>query len=323
LTDAALAKLAAGGKVLLTIPPARVGKDPKRGKIALGFSTIFWNTAWTNRQAPHTLGILCDPTHPMFADFPTESHSNWQWWYLVSRAGAMILDRMPSAMRPVVQVIDDWVTGRKLGLVLEANVGPGKLVVCSIDLKHDLDRDPVRRQFRRSLLNYIAGDRFVPSQSISVEDVRGLFGPPSPLQRLGIRAIQSDSEDWGNETENAMDGDPKTIWHTAWRQDVTEFPHELLIECETLRRIRGFAALPRQDGNRNGWIRDYAFYVSSDGTHWGEPVARGTFDETKESKTVEFEKPVLGRFFKLVALSSFTRHASLAEFSLLEIGNSP
>ena len=32
-----------------------------------GFSSIFWNTAWTHHQAPHTLGILCDPRGPAFA----------------------------------------------------------------------------------------------------------------------------------------------------------------------------------------------------------------------------------------------------------------
>ena len=76
-------------------PPARPrSPDPKLGKVALGFSSIFWNTAWTRRQPPHTLGILCDPKHPLFASFPTDNHSNWQWWYLVSRSGAMILDRL-------------------------------------------------------------------------------------------------------------------------------------------------------------------------------------------------------------------------------------
>ena len=44
----------------------------------------------------------------------------------------------------------------------------------------------------------------------------------------------------------------------------------------------------------------------------------GTID-TKELKTVPFDRPVTGRFFKFVALSSHNRHASLAELSLLEV----
>ena len=80
LDDQARAALEAGGRVLLLIPPGQARGD-RRGKVGLGFSSIFWNTAWTNRQPPHTLGILCDPAHPALAGFPTESHSNWQWWY--------------------------------------------------------------------------------------------------------------------------------------------------------------------------------------------------------------------------------------------------
>ena len=86
---AAEAKLAAGGTVFLTLAPAQVAPDPKRGPIALGFSSIFWNTAWTNGQAPHTLGILCDPKHAALASFPTDPWSNWQWWYPIKHAAPL------------------------------------------------------------------------------------------------------------------------------------------------------------------------------------------------------------------------------------------
>src|ERR1019366_10469401 len=68
--------LESGGTVFLMIPPERVRPDATRGGVALGFSSIFWNTAWTEGQAPHTLGVLCDPRHPALAAFPTDSHSN-------------------------------------------------------------------------------------------------------------------------------------------------------------------------------------------------------------------------------------------------------
>jgi hypothetical protein len=141
--------------------------------VALGFSSIFWNTAWTGRQAPHTLGILCDPKNPALASFPTEYHSNWQWWYLVSHAGAMILDELPSELRPTVQVIDDWVTNRKLGLVFEARLGQGKLLVTSIDLDHG--DNPVVRQMRYSLLSYMAGPQFRPTVSVTADQVNNLI----------------------------------------------------------------------------------------------------------------------------------------------------
>ncbi len=177
LDDQTVAALEQGGKVLLFISPDRVRGD-KLGKVALGFSSIFWNTAWTHRQPPHTLGILCNPKHPAFAHFPTDSYSNWQWWYLVSRAGAMILDDLPKDLRPTVQVIDDWVTNRRLGLVFEGRLGRGKLLVCSIDLSKDLRDNPVARQMLRSLLDYMAGPKFQPAIALTPEQVRSVMSPP-------------------------------------------------------------------------------------------------------------------------------------------------
>ena len=169
------ATLVAGGTVLLTIPPERVQPDVTRGPIALGFSSIFWNTAWTHGQAPHTLGILCNPKHPALASFPTDAFSNWQWWYPLTHAAPMILDGLPASLRPTVQVIDDWVTNRRLALVFEARIGRGRLLVTSIDLSGDLD--PVRRQLRTSLLAYAAGPKFAPTTEINTDEIRTLIKP--------------------------------------------------------------------------------------------------------------------------------------------------
>jgi hypothetical protein len=177
LTDPALDRLREGEKVVWFLAPDQVRPDERLGPVALGFSSIFWNTAWTRRQAPHTLGILCDPKHPLFSHFPTDYHSNWQWWYLVSQASAMILDDLPAALRPTVQVIDDWFTARKLGLVFEAKVGRGRLLVCSIDLDH-LSQNPVARQFHHSLTQYVASDRFQPNIEVTVDNLRHMVRSP-------------------------------------------------------------------------------------------------------------------------------------------------
>jgi hypothetical protein len=175
LDDQALRALEGGAKMLLLIPPEKVAPDPHLGKVELGFSSIFWNTAWTKRQAPHTLGILCDPEHPALAAFPTDFHSDWQWWYLLNRAGAMILGDLPGPIRPIVQVIDDWFTARRLGLVFEARVGNGSLLVSSIDLENDLGSNPVARQLRHSLLEYMRGSDFRPDVTVTAEQIRALI----------------------------------------------------------------------------------------------------------------------------------------------------
>jgi len=295
--------LASGGKVILLPDPALI-KGDESGKVPPGFSSIFWNTAWTRRQAPHTLGILCDPGHPALAGFPTEYHSNWQWWDLVTKSGTMILDDFPSDLRPVVQVIDDWFTNRRLGLIFEARVNGGSLLVCSIDLKTDLEKRPVARQMLRSLLSYVASPAFSPEESLNVKLVRDLFAKPSVMQSKGAKVVRVDSFAPGYEGSRAIDGDPATIWHTAWESAPVSYPHEIVIELASATTIKNFSYLPRQDID-NGWIHEYELYVSSDGENWGEPAAKGAFEEGAGVKNVRLEEPVTGRFIRLAALNGF------------------
>jgi hypothetical protein len=319
LDEAALRQLRSGGKVLLLIPPSKVAPDKQLGRTALGFSSIFWNTAWTHRQAPHTLGILCDPKHPLFARFPADPWSDWQWWYLISRAGALILDDLPADLRPVVQVIDDWVTNRRLGLFFEAKVGGGKLAVCSIDLESDLDANIVARQFRHSVLSYLASDRFRPRTSVRAEQIHALFSAPSDMERLGARVLKASSEEPGYEAANAFDGNVHTLWHTAYKDSRPSYPHELQLEFNTPAAIRGFKITPRQDNNRNGWIKDYAIYLSDDAANWGEPVAKGALPRRDSPNIITLKTPARGRFVRFVALSGFDGqpYAAVAELAVL------
>ncbi len=174
LDNQAMTRLDKGENVLLLLPVGSILPE-KGGDIRVGFSSIFWNTAWTNKQPPHTLGIYCNPQHPALAGFPTEGYSDYQWWDLVSNCNAMVMDDFPAGFRPVVHLIDDWFTNRKLGILFEGKVGNGKLMVCSADLQKDLDKRPAARQFRRSILEYMASDHFNPTASIDPEMVRALY----------------------------------------------------------------------------------------------------------------------------------------------------
>jgi hypothetical protein len=162
-----------GGSVLL-LTYGKVGRE-KGAQVAIGFSSIFWNTAWTNNQAPHTLGILCDPKHPLFKDFPTEYHSNWQWWDPVSHSQAMIIDGFPANLKPLIQPIDTWFENRRLALVFEVKSNGGKLMVCSIDLKKKIDERPVTKQLISSLLNYMNSQSFNPQIDVEISKVKGLM----------------------------------------------------------------------------------------------------------------------------------------------------
>jgi hypothetical protein len=178
LTAAVQKKLMDGGSVLLM---------PERGSlkrtVAMAFQTGFWSPMFRmgarkapdGKEVPGTQGILCDPKHPLFADFPTEFHSNWQWWQLCKHCDPMILDGAPAGFRPVVQVIDGIDRNHKLGLILEARAGRGRLLICTIDLP-GLQKHPEARQLLASIQHYMASDDFQPRQELSGDMIGKILG---------------------------------------------------------------------------------------------------------------------------------------------------
>ena len=173
LDEKALQVLNNGGNVLLNLKQGTLAKN-KGGDIAIGFSSIFWNTAWTHGQAPQTLGILCNPKHEALKYFPTEYYSNYEWWDACSHSNAIMLDSVAKNIQPIVRVIDDWFTARPLGLLFECKVGKGKLVVSGIDFTSNIDKRPEAKQLLYSLEKYMTSASFNPSQSIDVNKIQSL-----------------------------------------------------------------------------------------------------------------------------------------------------
>lgn len=304
--------LSSGGRVVLFGKP-----DGWRNSLPGNFSTVFWSPVMFGSHKA-TMGLLCDPVHPALRQFPTASHSDWQWSGIVEHSQSVVLDDWPAGFRPIVQVIDNFVNNRRLGMIFETRVGEGRLLVCAVDLNRPQPA-PEAKQLRASLLAYAGSDRFQPSCEVTLPTVAALF--PDPLLKALAPKIHSDtanSDPYG--ANAAMDGDPDSYWHTAWEGAAPGFPHELIVELTRPAKIWGIKCLPRQDGSERGWIKDYAVFASIDGQRWGEPVAEGAFLKDAEWKTVKFSKPVEGRFLKLLVKSSFRSkqpYASLAELQII------
>lgn len=173
LSSSTMAYLEKGGSVLLSLGKGKVAKE-MGGDIGVGFSSIFWNTAWTDGQKPHTLGILCDPQHPALSMFPTEYHSNWQWWDAMSHCDAINLNEFPVELKPIVRIIDDWVTNRRLALLFEAKVGKGKILVSGVDLIHTKDRLEAQ-QLKTSILQYMASKEFDPNIELNKTEIKSIM----------------------------------------------------------------------------------------------------------------------------------------------------
>lgn len=143
------------------------------------FQTDYWNyrmfkTICENNKktvSPGTLGILTNPKHPIFCDFPTEMHTNWQWFPVIKESHSLVLDNFAKGVKPIVQVIDNIERNHKLGLVMEWKVGAGKLLVCMSDLEKASEY-PEGRAFYESVLSYMRSPEFAPQSEITIADLR-------------------------------------------------------------------------------------------------------------------------------------------------------
>ncbi|HTK21965.1 MAG TPA: hypothetical protein VL442_20750 [Mucilaginibacter sp.] len=174
LTDDVIKSLNKGEKVLLTIKKGAL-KSEYGGNVAIGFSSIFWNTAWTHGQAPETLGILCDAHHPAFKYFPTRNYADYQWWDAMTHSNPIMLDSVAKGLNPIVRVIDDWVKARSLSLLFECRVGKGKLVVSGIDFLSDIAARPEAKQLAYSIENYMKSDEFNPKKEVELSRITALY----------------------------------------------------------------------------------------------------------------------------------------------------
>ena len=163
--DEVKAALLSGGKVLLT---------PSKESVAKAVDAKFWTEFWSARSNG-SMGIYCDPEHPSLAQFPTRSHSDWQWYDLLTDSYALILNDLPFEFEPVVHMIDFFKTSYRLGMILEAKVGNGRLLVSTLNLGKDAERTLSQKQMLRSLLDYAASDTFQPRYELTAEQLDGLF----------------------------------------------------------------------------------------------------------------------------------------------------
>jgi hypothetical protein len=150
------------------------------------FLPVFWSPVHFPKQAG-TMGLLCNPKHPALKDFPTDMHSDWQWWNLVKRSRVIVLDSLPP-MNPIVESVDNFVNNRRLALVIEAQVGKGRLIFSAIDLLTD-SQLPEIRQLRYSLTRYMLSHEFHPTTTLTPTQLSSLLQEEDTEQKTGATSI--------------------------------------------------------------------------------------------------------------------------------------
>lgn len=167
------------GKNILFMPDLNAYPEQTIGGL---FTSDYWNysmfkTISENAHkpvSPGSMGLLVDTNHPIFYNFPTENHSNWQWWSIVKNSNPVILDSLRGKIHPVVETIDNVERLYFLGTMFECRVGKGKLFVCMSDLKNHLEYKE-NKQLYNALISYLNSSDFSPKDELTVQELTRLF----------------------------------------------------------------------------------------------------------------------------------------------------
>lgn len=160
--------LAAGKKVVFCPEPNKViGRKSN-------FHNHFWNPIMF-QWPPMTLGCLIEENHPVFKNFPTSYHTDWQWWDILNNAKVVEMKDMPQDLHPFIQTIDAQNSNQKLGIGFEANINGGKLLVLALDTKKMIKKRPATLQLLRSVDEYVKSDLFAPTVKLEESDIESFL----------------------------------------------------------------------------------------------------------------------------------------------------
>jgi hypothetical protein len=178
IDDKTIALLNAGAKVLFVPEHSKIIDKSVGGM----FISEFWNYGMfksiaensKKQPSPGTMGILVDSRHSFFSNFPSENHSEWQWWIIARNSRPFILDNTPVGYTPIIQIIDNYERNHKLGILFEYAVGQGKLLVCTTNLNALLAK-PEGRQYYQAIIKYASSENFNPSTQITKSELKSMF----------------------------------------------------------------------------------------------------------------------------------------------------
>ncbi|MBR4537699.1 MAG: hypothetical protein IKO52_02505 [Clostridia bacterium] len=169
LDERAKEVLAKGGNVFLA-PDATEKALPH--SIRTQFSTDFWSVCTFPSQAGG-MGQLIDETHPIFRDFPTESHTDWQWWHMAVQRAVIL----PERIKAIVTEMDSYAFLRPMAKLFECQCGGGRLLFSTLNLHH-LQDHPEARALLGAIYRYMASEEFQPDQTLTPDWVAGLVSMP-------------------------------------------------------------------------------------------------------------------------------------------------
>ncbi len=165
LDGKAVQVLAEGGAVYLS-PDSDRESLPR--SIQAQFSTDFWSVGTFGSQEGG-MGQLIDAGHPIFRKFPTEFHTNWQWWIFAGQRAVIL----PKTMKNIVTEMDSYAYLRPMAQLTEFRCGGGRVLFSSLGLQN-LQGYPEARALLDAVYSYLSSEEFAPEQELTPAEVEAM-----------------------------------------------------------------------------------------------------------------------------------------------------
>ena len=154
-----------GGRVYLS-PDADEESLPH--SIKTQFTTDFWSVG-TFADQEGGMGQLIDTEHPIFKEFPTDFHTDWQWWIMATKRAVIL----PHPMKTIITEMDSYAFLRPMAQMIEFRCLKGKVLLSTMEL-HKSQQYPEARALQASIYKYLSGENFEPAEEITEEELSTL-----------------------------------------------------------------------------------------------------------------------------------------------------
>ncbi|MDO4528292.1 MAG: glycoside hydrolase family 2 TIM barrel-domain containing protein, partial [bacterium] len=121
--------------------------------------------------------------------------------------------------------------------------------------------------------------------------------------RAAWKVVDVSSEEPGEgNVAHVFDNNPKTYWHSDWRNVHPDYPHHFTLDLGEMNNVAGVKLLPRPD-EINGLVGECVIEFSADGTTWETAFKgkTGWSQDNRSLKTIEFNKEYKARYVRFTA----------------------
>lgn len=152
-----------------------------------------------------------------------------------------------------------------------------------------------------------------------IDPTIGWPDPPAgtPVPAAELSASASSEQPTSGVALYAVDGDPRTHWHSQYSPEPTPQPHDVTIDLGRVRTLSAVRYLPRIVGNLNGTILRAVVQASADGSTFAD-VARLDRERSNLPSDIDLSG-VRARYLRLHVEFGVGGHSSAAEITPYEL----